>query len=100
MIEQFIPFAGMLTGLIIVPSIMWMIVHVTKNDRIKAERGRHVQELDEEIQELRVLVADLSDELSETQERLDFAERLLLQEGRGPLPLSPEATEENISGGH
>jgi hypothetical protein len=51
-------------------------------DRMAGRAGR----ADREVQELRGEVEDLRHQLTEVQERLDFAERLLARQGERALP--------------
>jgi len=90
----FIPLFGMLTGLIITGLFFWGVVQVARSPigQALARRlqGRYAQadpELTSEVAALREHVDILQQQLSETQERLDFTERLLTR-GRAGLPES------------
>lgn len=76
-LDTLIPFAGMLTGIIIVTTVFRGLARMSRNEKLAKEKGRHVQELDDEVAELRDMVLSMGEELREAQERLDFTERLL-----------------------
>jgi hypothetical protein len=81
---ELIPIAGMLTGLLITTAAIWGGVRVAQGPLGQALahrlRGRSGDaELSHEVAELRDQVDLLRHQLEETQERMDFAERLLSQ---------------------
>jgi hypothetical protein len=83
--EDLVPLAGMLTGLLITVAAIWGAVRVAHGPLGQAlarrlhGRGAPDPELAGEVAELREQVAALRRDLEETQERVDFAERLLSQ---------------------
>ena len=80
--EMMIPFAGMITGVITTVAIVWGIVQVV---RIRTGAARPSSELADEVAALRDQIDALHHALIETQERMDFTERLLAQ-GRADAP--------------
>jgi hypothetical protein len=81
---ELVPIAAMLTGLLITVSLVWGGVRVAHGPLGQALaqrlRGRSGDaELSNEVAELRDQVDLLRRQLEETQERMDFAERLLSQ---------------------
>jgi hypothetical protein len=93
---ELIPLGGMLTGLLITVAAIWGGVRIAQGPLGQAVaqrlRGRGGDaELGGEVAELRDQVDSLRRQLEETQERMDFAERLLSQ--RPPpaaVPGSPD----------
>ena len=94
--EAMIPIFGMVTGIITTGLFFWGIVQVARSPvgqafarRIQGRYGSADPELLAEVSALRDHVDALQQQLIETQERVDFAERLLSQ-GRAPdsLPRS------------
>ena len=82
--EAMIPIFGMVTGIITTGLFFWGIVQVARSPvgQALARRiqGRHAQgdpELIAEVGALRDQVDSLQQQLAETQERVDFTERLL-----------------------
>lgn len=90
-----IPLFGMLTGIVTTGLFFWGVIGVARSPigqafarRIQGKYGdRHDPELIEEISALRDQVDSLQQQLSETQERVEFTERLLSRE-RPPQQLS------------
>ena len=67
-------------SLIIMGILIWCFVGVFRGpvgQALGRRIGGHVDHLEDEVLELRDAVAGLADELRETQERLDFTERML-----------------------
>jgi hypothetical protein len=88
--EAVVPLFGMVTGIITTGLFFWGIVQVARSPVGQALgrrlQGRYAQgdpELVAEVAALREQVDGLQQQLFETQERVDFAERLL---ARGRLP--------------
>ena len=80
---DFIPFMGMLTGIVSMVVIGIVIVRVAQSQvgqaiarRIHGKAGAD-PELRAELEELREQVVGLEHRLAESEERLDFTERLL-----------------------
>src|SRR5512134_929536 len=95
MAGELIPIFGMITGMIMTVAIIFGLVQVTRGPvgqaiarRIQGRPGELDSEVRMELAELREQVEALQGTLEETQERLDFTERLLAQ-GR-PLDRVPE----------
>lgn len=93
--EGLIPLFGMLTGLIITGLFFWGMVQVFRGPVGQAIgrrlQGRHAHsdpELAAEVAALRDQVDTLQQQLMETQERVDFTERLLAR-GRQADQISP-----------
>lgn len=93
---DFIPLFGMLTGIVMMVLIGVTIVKVA-NGTVGQAIARRLHgksaadpELQAEIGELRDQVAALEQRLGETEERLDFAERLLAQPREPAHPQLPE----------
>jgi hypothetical protein len=87
---ELIPIFGMITGMITTVAIIFGIVALTKGPvgqaivrRIQGRSAEADGELRMEVAELRDQIDILRGTLEETQERLDFAERMLAQ----PRPL-------------
>lgn len=74
-----IPLFGMLTGTVMTGAVVWGIVQIV---RIRTHASQSAPDLVGEVASLRDQVDALQRELMETQERIDFAERLLTK-GRG-----------------
>jgi hypothetical protein len=94
---ELIPLAGMFTGVLITVAAIWGAVKVAHGPLGQALarrlQGRGVDsELSGEVAELRDQVDALRHQLEETQERVDFAERLL---SRQPAPTRIPAGDEN-----
>lgn len=82
--ENVIPLFGMLTGVITSGLFFWCVVQVARSEigqalarRIQGRHGAMAPELLDEIAALRDQVEFLSQQLTETQERVEFTERLL-----------------------
>ena len=81
--EDFIPLFGMLTGVVMMVIIGFTIVRVAQSQIGQAiarrihGKGAVDPDLREELYEVREQVAGLEQRLAESEERLDFAERLL-----------------------
>ncbi len=93
--EELIPLFGMLTGIITTGLFFWGVIGVARSPigqafarRIQGKYGTgNDPELLEAISVLREQVESLQQQLIETQERLEFTERLLSNE-RQPRQLS------------
>jgi hypothetical protein len=91
-----IPLAGMFTGLLITVAAIWGTVRVVHGPLGQALaqrlRGRGASDADVsgEMAQLRGQVDQLRRELEETQERVDFAERLLSQRPPTAVISGPE----------
>src|SRR5687767_2921764 len=92
---ELIPVFGMVTGMVMTVAVIFGIVQLTKGPVGQALARRLQGRAGETDGEVRAALADLRDQvdalrgtLEETQERLDFAERMLSQ-GR-PLDQLPE----------
>jgi hypothetical protein len=77
--EALIPIFGMLTGTVMTGAVVWGIVQIV---RIRTHGSQSTPELAGEVAALRDQVDSLQQQLLETQERIDFTERLLTR-GRG-----------------
>jgi hypothetical protein len=93
--EELIPLFGMMTGLVITGLFFWGIVQLSRGPVGQAIgrrlQGRHAQadpELAAEVAALRDQVDNLQHQLLETQERVDFTERLLAR-GRQADQIAP-----------
>lgn len=74
--EAFVAISGMVTGLLVVSAIVWGVV---AHARVKLRGQRGDPALEGAVATLRDQVEQLQQQVAETQERLDFAERLLAQ---------------------
>jgi hypothetical protein len=74
--EALVRIAGMATGILITGAIVWGIVQLV---RIRHQGKLADPGLSNEVAQLRDQVDLLQQQLYETQERLDFTERLLTQ---------------------
>jgi hypothetical protein len=81
--EVIVAIAGMGTGVLIVGAIAWGAV---QHARAKHQGGATTSLLEGQVAALRDQVDLIQHQLMETQERLDFTERLLAQ-GREPSQL-------------
>ena len=70
-----VPILGMITGMVTTGAICWGIVAIVRARSHSG--GAHAAMLEQEFSALRDQVDQLSQQLTETQERVDFAERLL-----------------------
>lgn len=80
MFHDLVPLAGMVTGLLMTGMVTWGLVTVFRGpvgQALGRRIGRQHDHLEDEVLELRDAVAGLADDLSETQERLEFTERML-----------------------
>ncbi len=68
--------SGMVTGILVVGSIVWGVVQHT---RIQAQRQEADSGLAQAVGVLRDQVETLQQQLAETHDRLDFTERMLAQ---------------------
>ncbi len=81
--HDLVPLAGMATGMVMMGMLTWGFVRVFRGPVGQALGRRisgnadHADHLEDEVMELRDVVAGLADELRETNERVDFTERLL-----------------------
>ena len=63
--------------------IVWMVM--SRQSRVEAHTGRaEIEQLSDAVEELRADVHAVRGELTEVQERLDFAERLLTRGSHAP----------------
>ncbi len=81
MFHDLVPIAGMVTGLLMTGMVTWGLVCVFRGP-VGQALGRRIgshgpDHLEDEVLELRDVVTGLADDLRETQERLDFTERML-----------------------
>jgi len=88
--DTLVPIFGMITGLITTGLLFWGIVKLAQSQvgsalarRIQGHSGGADAEFAAELNYLRDQLDGLRHELTETQERLDFAERMLAK-GRTP----------------
>lgn len=75
-----IPIAAMATALIMTGILTWGLAKVFRGpvgQALGRRIGGHADHLEDDVLELREAVAGLADELRDTQERLDFTERML-----------------------
>lgn len=86
MAGQLIPMFGMVTGMVMTVAIIFGLVQLTRGPvgqalarRIQGRGGNADGEVQMELAELRDQVDAIRGTLEETQERLDFAERMLSQ---------------------
>ena len=80
MFHDLVPIAGMVTGLLMTGMVTWGLVTVFRGpvgQALGRRIGGHHDHLEDDVLELRDAVAGLADDLRETQERLDFTERML-----------------------
>lgn len=91
--ETLVPIFGMVTGIITTGLFFWGIVQIGRGPvgqalarRIQGRHGNPDSELLSEVNQLRDQVDMLHQQLIETQERVDFTERLL-SKGRAPESL-------------
>lgn len=90
---EMVPIFGMITGTIMTGFLAVALVMILKGPvgqalarRMQGRAGELEQELIGEIQALREQVQALEQHAGETEERLDFAERLLLKGEHGSTP--------------
>ena len=80
MFHDLVPIAGMVTGLLMTGMVTWGLITVFRGpvgQALGRRIGGHHDHLEDDVLELRDAVAGLADDLRETQERLDFTERML-----------------------
>lgn len=84
MLPEVIPILGMFTGIIVTGMVAWVVVRGMKMwaDARQVPSGSD-PDLLAAVDALRDQVVQLQHQVAETQERLDFTERLLAQ-GRAP----------------
>jgi len=89
--HDLIPMFGMLTGVITTGLFFWCVVQVARSEigqalarRIQGRHGTIDSEMAADFGALRDHVLDLERQLGETQERLDFTERLLSRGSASP----------------
>ena len=81
--DELIPFFGMATGVIFIVAVAITVIRIAQGQIGQAiakrihGRGGSDPELQSEIAELREQVVDLTQRVGESEERLDFTERLL-----------------------
>jgi hypothetical protein len=81
--EEMIPFFGMITGIIFMVCASFAVVGVARSQIgaaiARRLQGKHANTTDvhEELEAMRDRVATLEQRLSDSEERLDFTERLL-----------------------
>jgi hypothetical protein len=90
MFGNLIPVFGMITGIITTGLFFWGVVQVARSPigqalarRIQGRYGEADPELLADVHALRDQVDFVQQQLSETQDRLDFTERLLAQQRQG-----------------
>lgn len=74
--QAIVALGGMLTGLLTTGIIAWAVVHGLRA-RAQGQAGSIPRQVEEELMALRDQVDAMQQQLIETQERLDFTERLL-----------------------
>ncbi len=74
--QAVVALGGMLTGLLTTGMICWAVVQGLRA-RAQSQAGSIPQQVEEELVALRDQVDAMQHQLTETQERLDFTERLL-----------------------
>ena len=86
---EIVPIFGMLTGIVITTATIWGFVKfmqgpvgIALGRRIQGHHGSEDSEIQAEVAYLREQMDRLEHQVNETQERLDFTERLLSQGGR------------------
>jgi hypothetical protein len=84
MFGTLIPIFGMITGILVTGGIIYGVIRVMHSPvgialarKIQGSHGEADEELRAEVTYLRDQVEDVQRQLGETQERLDFAERIL-----------------------
>lgn len=89
--EVIVPVFGMITGILTIGFMSWGLVRVASGPVGQAlarrVQGRHADgDMAGDVEALREQVEVLQQQLAETQERVDFTERLLARQERGQLP--------------
>ncbi|MDX2120040.1 MAG: hypothetical protein SF070_03140 [Gemmatimonadota bacterium] len=74
--QAIVALGGMLTGLLTTGIIAWAVVHGLRA-RAQGQAASIPRQVEEELMALRDQVDAMQQQLLETQERLDFTERLL-----------------------
>ena len=78
MFHDIVPLAGMATGIIIIGTVFFGLVRMSKNQLLASQhKAGNLRELEHEMDELRQQVMGLEEDLREAHERIDFTERLL-----------------------
>jgi hypothetical protein len=95
---EMIPIMGMVTGMVSMVLIALVIIKVAQGQvgqaiarRLQGKGGAAEAELRSELLDMKEHVAELEHRLGETEERLDFAERLLAHRDPGRLEGKPNA---------
>lgn len=93
--HEIIPLAGMLTGVLTVGALSWGLVRIFHGPvgqalakKITGKVAEQDVELVNEVLEVRHQLEQLQQRLGETEERLDFNERLLAQRSETPAEKS------------
>jgi len=102
MFHDLVPIAGMVTGLLMTGLVTWGFVNVFRGP-VGQALGRRIgghgpDHLDDEVLELRDMVAGLADDLRDTQERLDFTERMLSAGSDRGVPVIEETGTTSTDG--
>ncbi len=101
MFPDLVPIAGMVTGVMITGLVTWCFVSVFRGP-VGQALGRRIggrqDHLEDEVLELRDAVAGLADDLRETQERLDFTERMLSAGSDRGAPVIEETVSTSTDG--
>ena len=102
MFHDLVPIAAMVTGLLSAGLLTWGLVTVFRGPvgqalgrRIGGHGGDH---LEDEVFELRDVVAGLAADLRDTQERLDFTERMLSAGSDRGVPVIEETGSTSTDG--
>ena len=102
MFHDLVPIAGMVTGLLLTGMVTWGFVTVFRGP-VGQALGRRIgghgsDHLEDEVLELRDVVAGLADDVRDTQERLDFTERMLSAGSDSRAPVIEETGSTSIDG--
>ncbi len=88
--ELLIPLAGMVTGVFVIGALGWAGVRIFNGPvgqalarRLQGQHGGPDPEVMNEVLELRHQVEQMQQRLTDTEERVDFSERLLAQRSEG-----------------
>lgn len=94
-----VPLAGMFTGLVSIVAVGWALTRMFQGPvgqalarRIQGKGGLPDAEVLAELEDIRGQLEQVQQRLADTEERLDFSERLLAQRSEGAPP-APVATE-------
>lgn len=101
MFHDLLPIVGMVTGLLMSGLVTWGLVSVFRGpvgQALGRRIGGHADHLEDEVLELRDAVAGLADDLRETQERLDFTERMLSAGSDRGAPVIEETESTSTDG--